>query len=164
MVRIGLIIERADFAISAASVERMRLSKRLVGFQTKKREVPLPCQVLQTKQDALADAKPAGGWRHPHPLDFAIARMALQSAAADGFPVECRQNQEPLRRRQGLRVGRNAARRIEASLEALGKLLEVAPDAVSGRTAARILHAELDGAGEEQALNGMHRRDERFAL
>src|SRR2546421_2423926 len=134
MVRIGFIIERTDFVISAAPVERLRLSKGLVGFQTEQRETPLPSQVLQTQQDALANAEPAGGWRHPHPLDFAEACMAFQRAAADRFPIERRQYQEPMRRRQGLRGGRNGARRIEASLEPLGKLLEVAPDAVTGRT------------------------------
>src|SRR2546422_11642059 len=87
--------------------------------------------------------------------------MALQSATADRFALECRHYQEPVRRPQGLCRGRNAARRIEAALEALGKLLEVAPDAVSSRTAARIRHVELDGAGEQQALDGMHRSEER---
>src|SRR5437867_3866624 len=80
MVRIRFVVKRADFAISAASIQRLGFGERLIGFETEHWKAPLPREILQTMQDALTNPEAARGWRHPHALDFAVGCMALQRA------------------------------------------------------------------------------------
>src|SRR5437867_1090646 len=164
MVRIRFVVKRADFAISAASIQRLGFGERLIGFETEHWKAPLPREILQTMQDALTNPEAARGWRHPHALDFAVGCMALQRATSDGFALQHGQKEEPVRRREVLGGRRDAALRVEAGFEARGELLEVASDAVLGGTAPGILEAQADGAGVEEVLDRLHRRDQGAAL
>ena len=74
------------------------------------------------------------------------------------------QNEASARRRELLRCHGDAKGRVEACFEARRELLEVACDAGLGRTAPGILQVQANGAGEQEAFDSVHRRDERRAL
>jgi hypothetical protein len=57
VVRVGLIIEALHFTVSTGLVERLGFGERLVGFETQQGNAPLPRELLDPLQDALADAK-----------------------------------------------------------------------------------------------------------
>src|SRR5579859_1652974 len=163
-MRIRLVVEGTDFAIAATLVERLSLGKRLVRLQTKQRKPPFPRKSLETIQDALPDAEPAGGRRDPHALDLAIGRMALQGAAPDRLVIQCGQDEEPVRRCELPRSRRYAERGIETGLEPRGQFLEIAPQAIPGSEAPGILHVQTDCAGQEETLDGLHGRNEGASL
>src|SRR6476646_257850 len=142
VMRVWLVVEGADFAISTALVERLGLGKCLVGFETKHRKAPFPREVLEAIQDALPDAEAAGRRRDPHALDLAIGRMALQGAASDRLVIQCGQDEEPMRRRELLCGRRYAERWIETCLEARGELFEITPQAIPGSGASGVLHVQ----------------------
>src|SRR5881296_1685275 len=125
-MRIRLIVERADFPVSAALVEGLGLGKCLVGFETKEGNAPFPREVLETLQDTPPDPQAAGGCSDPHAFDLAIVGMALEGTAPDWLTIQGCEEEEPLRRGELLGIRRNAERRIEAGFEARGQLLEIA--------------------------------------
>jgi hypothetical protein len=66
--------------------------------------------------------------------------VALQSAAPDRLTVQRGQDEEPMRRRQLIRGCGDAAPRIEARVEARGKLFKIASETVLRRRTFGIHH------------------------
>src|SRR5258705_6342000 len=163
-MRVWLVVERRDFAEAVPPIERLRLGKGLVGFEPQQRKPPFPREVFEAEEDPGSEADSTGGSSDPHTLDLAIGRMTLQGTAPDWLLVQRRQHEVAPRRRELRRSGGYAARGIVAGFEAGLQLLEVAFKTVLGGRTVGILHGEADSAAAQEALNGLHGREEGRAL
>src|SRR5690348_18283044 len=129
-MRIRLVVERLHLPVSARPVERLGLGQGLVGLEPQQGNAALPREVFQAEEDSLSDTQAAGPRVHPHPFDLAVGWATLERATPDRLAVQRREEKVPpwrseLRSRCG-----NAPRGIEAGLEALGQLFEIACETV----------------------------------
>src|SRR5207302_8274844 len=106
----------------------------------------LPREVFQVDQDPGPKAETTGRGRDPHPLDLAVARVALQGAAPDRLSVQRGQDEVAARRRELLRRRRYAERGVVAGFEPGRELLEVALETILRRRTVGLRHRDEDGA------------------
>src|SRR5713101_827172 len=99
-MRVGLVIEGANFPVSTAPVEGLSLGQRLVGLEPEQRNTPLERQRFEPLEDPLPDPQAACRRRDPHPLDLAEVSVALEGAAPDRFAMQRGEEKAAVRRRQ----------------------------------------------------------------
>src|SRR6266851_3759526 len=125
-MRVGLVIEAANFPVSAAPVEGLSLGQRLVGLEPEQRDTPLERQRFEPLEDALPDPQASCRRRDPHPLDLTEVPVALEGAAPDRLALQRGEEKAAVRRRQLFRRRGYPAARIETCLEPCGQLIEIA--------------------------------------
>src|SRR5215470_3261822 len=100
--------------------------------------------MLQYAEQAPSHAESPGVRCEPHSFQFGwLAFMKLECSAADGSPAQARDHQHAGRRCEFLGLGRNAERRIEASIEAHVQFGEVLRKTPSGIRTERIFHGRV---------------------
>jgi hypothetical protein len=152
MVRVWLVVERADLAVAGGAVQIDRLGERPVRLESDRTRPFGSSTTLELGEQTAADPQTARGFGDPHAFEVSgLVAVKSQRTAADRLTMQgC--NEEQTTWSPEL-VGTDRQRRVEAGFEPPAKLSEVRAQAELRIVLRRVDLSELDQASDRSRRN-----------
>ena len=151
VVGVRLVIERCNLAVSRRSVQVDRLGQGSVGLETGTCRASASGARFELAQEPPPEAESASRRGDPHALDLSgIAAVELESAATDRLIPQPGDQDQSSGFAEFVSIGRDAALRVESSLEPLVELREVRLEAIADRGSRGFVDPDRDEPGCEE--------------